>query len=63
MSLQHDYQNFVTYVGRYGCSNWGEPSEHNCGGWILSDFDTWHKCSLHYKDQPHPESYDFEERE
>ncbi len=37
--------------------------EENCrcggegewGGWILSDYDTWHHCPLHYNGQEHPE--------
>jgi DnaJ-like protein len=26
-----------------------------CGGWILSDFDTIHRCPKHYDGQPEPE--------
>ena len=26
-----------------------------CGGWILSDFDTIHKCPQHFNGQPEPE--------
>lgn len=59
MSLQQDYENAKEYFARYGCSNWGEDQGNpSCSGWLLSDFDTWHKCSLHYKGQPHPDEID-----
>ena len=33
------------------------PSRCPCNGsgWFLSDYDTWHKCSIPHKGQPHPE--------
>jgi hypothetical protein len=31
-----------------------------CNGWLLSDFDTYHKCPRHYKGQPNPESHEEE---
>lgn len=37
---------------------WSEivPSQCPCrGGWLLSDYDTWHRCPLHGKGVPHPE--------
>ena len=36
------------------CSGQGYTQEP-CGGWILSDFDTWHHCPLHHTNQSHPE--------
>jgi len=27
-----------------------------CGGWWLSDFDSWETCPKHFHGQPHPES-------
>lgn len=26
-------------------------------GWILSPFDSWHECPVHYANQSHPEAY------
>ena len=38
-----------------------EDNPENCGcrgyGWLLSDFDTWYECPVHYKGQVHPEAY------
>lgn len=32
------------------------PDTCRCsGGWLLSDYDTFHKCPTHYEGQPHPE--------
>lgn len=40
-------------------SAWNEtnPDRCPCGGrgWILSDFDTWHRCQTHGFGVPHPE--------
>ena len=40
---------------------WNEinPSKCPCrshGGWLLSDFDSWHRCKTHGAGVPHPES-------
>lgn len=33
-----------------------DPDECLCrSGWILSPFDTWHKCPVHFDGQRHPE--------
>ncbi len=38
---------------------WAEmaPAHCPCGGsgWMLSNFDIWHKCLIHYHGTPHPE--------
>ena len=35
------------------------PAKCPCrGGWLLSDYDTWHRCPLHGKGVPHPEGED-----
>ena len=54
----------------YACSNTGRNNDGRvtctkcdgegytqapCGGWILSDFDTFHHCPMHYNGQQHPE--------
>lgn len=31
------------------------------GGWILSPYNTWEKCPVHFRNQRHPEDYDQEE--
>ena len=40
--------------GRWATLN---PSRCECrgSGWMSSDFDTYHKCPIHYRGQPHPE--------
>ena len=40
--------------GAWNCLN---PSTCLCNGsgWLLSDFDTWHKCQTHNQGQPYPE--------
>ena len=30
------------------------------GGWILTDYDTWHQCPFHYSNQTHPEDFGYE---
>jgi len=41
-------------------SLWAEVNPGKCpcggGGWLLSDFDTFHRCGLHGVGVPHPES-------
>lgn len=34
-----------------------DPEKCSCGGggWVLSDYDTWHVCHTHNTGQPHPE--------
>lgn len=37
---------------------WAEivPAKCPCrGGWLLSDYDTWHRCPIHGNGVPHPE--------
>lgn len=60
MSMQHAYDQERIYTSRYGCSHYGDEgtASSGCGGWILGSFDTWHKCGIHYDDQPHPEEED-----
>ena len=40
-------------------SLWAETNPASCpcrgGGWLLSDFDTFHRCGLHGAGVPHPE--------
>ena len=40
---------------------WAEPWSETCpcrgSGWLLSDFDTWHRCPVHGRGVPHPEEY------
>ena len=31
------------------------------GGWMLSDYDTFHSCWLHNTGQAHPESYGYDD--
>lgn len=48
---------------------WAHPAPGQCpcrGGWMLSDYDTWHRCPVHGTDVPHPdeaESFDHLEGE
>jgi hypothetical protein len=51
--LAHYYSSVCT--GYWKAQN---PAECGCGGggWFLSDVDTWHRCSIHHRGQPHPES-------
>lgn len=50
-------------------SGWSLPHPGHClcrgHGWMLSPFDTWHRCAVHGKGVPHPEDdmteFDFEE--
>jgi hypothetical protein len=44
MSLQHDYQDFVANLGLFCDANGTFGRGGKCSGWILSDFDTWHRC-------------------
>lgn len=41
---------------------WNEINPSRCpcrgSGWLLSDFDTWHRCTAHGADVPHPEDDD-----
>lgn len=42
---------------------WAEHNPSKCpcrGGWLLSDWDSWHRCPLHGKGLPHPEECDNE---
>lgn len=39
-------------------SAWNDINPFKCpcrGGWLLSDFDTWHRCKTHGVGVPHPE--------
>ena len=44
-------------------SLWAVPNPRNCpcggSGWLLSDYDTWHRCGLH-GGTPHPEDEEAE---
>ena len=33
------------------------PKKCKCrgGGWVLSNYDTWETCGIHFNDQNHPE--------
>jgi hypothetical protein len=52
-----------TYLYLEG-GTWAESDVKHCacrgGGWMLSDYDTWHKCPIHYDGQRHPEQADWE---
>ena len=55
MSLQHqfnDFRNNLRHVSRE------DREECPCSGhgWIMSDFDTWHECPVHFQGQRHPAS-------
>ncbi len=43
-------------------SLWAEVNPAKCpcsgSGWLLSDYDTWHRCGLHSEGVPHPEAED-----
>ena len=58
MSLQEDYNLAVSYIARYGCSSWGDNPKNDCSGWILTDFDTYHKCPIHFDGQMSPFEYE-----
>ena len=52
-------------VQQLDAGGWEHPHPNLCpcrGGWLNSDWDTWHKCREHYRGQPNPE-YDGEEAE
>ena len=38
---------------------WNEINPHDClcrgTGWMVSDWDTYHRCQTHHRGQPHPE--------
>lgn len=42
---------------RYNAAN-EDPRLCPCGGggWVLSDWDTWHTCPVHHNGQQHPEA-------
>jgi hypothetical protein len=51
------YEDAVQDLDRGG---WAERNPSKCpcktrGGWLLSDFDTWHRCPLHGKNVPCPD--------
>ena len=50
--LQQYYDHFKT-------GYWATIKNCACRGtgWHLSDVDTWHKCPIHFTNQPHPEDY------
>lgn len=53
MSLQKQFENFRDNLDLIGNP---EAGKCLCGGdgWILSDFDTWHKCPYHFSGQEYP---------
>lgn len=55
MGLRHQFNTF-----RNNLHLVSQPECEKCpcqgGGWILSEFDTWHQCPDHYKGHRHPES-------
>lgn len=58
MSLGLAYESFRQAVASGNLSD-SDPKYCAChgGGWILSDFDTWHECPAH-RGMPHPEDVD-----
>lgn len=42
---------------QYDCTD-DDPKTCWCrgSGWVLSDWDSFHRCPCHYRGQPHPES-------
>ncbi|GAG31558.1 unnamed protein product [marine sediment metagenome] len=56
MSLQHEYNDFANNLG-LACEIMNNGK--SCGGWLLSDFDTWHECPRHRTPgQRHPEDHE-----
>lgn len=54
------------YYDQVACGGaWKDEDPKRCGclgsGWFLSQVDTWHKCSIHKPDAPHPESFECED--
>lgn len=53
-------------VNELDSGRWANPNPSQCecrGGWLLSDYDTWHRCPLHGRGVPHPEEeVDFDYR-
>lgn len=54
-------------VNQLNSAVWCEVNPDRCpcrGGWLLSDYDTWHRCQIHGQGVPHPEdednTFDFE---
>ncbi len=42
---------------------WAQANPAKCpcrAGWLLSDYDTWHRCPLHGEGVPHPEDGEVE---
>ena len=63
MSLSsQDYYDTVTELYSH-C----DPDPDRCacggGGWLLSDYDTWHPCSFAGHAGPHPEDWEQEQEE
>ena len=53
MSLMYSHPGNELNSGRWANPN---PSQCPCrGGWLLSNWDTWHQCPLHGKGVPDPE--------
>jgi hypothetical protein len=45
----------VIYSQCKPCEGKGYIIGGDCGGWVLTDLDTVHKCPHHYNNQPEPE--------
>ena len=52
MTYQHAYRELCT-------GKWADPNPYRCPcrgtGWLVSDYDTYHRCPLHGGGAPHPE--------
>ena len=48
------------YYSNFSTGYWAKKNPKECPckghGWVLSEVDTWHKCRLHFQNQPHPEA-------
>lgn len=59
MSLQHAYNTFRNNLGTSVAKDSAEECPCRGYGWILSPFDTHHKCPRHYEGQRHPEDGEY----
>lgn len=54
------YSEASAYYAMMRSGVWAQEEPEKClcrgNGWALSEVDTWHKCSIHYMGQTHPES-------
>ena len=53
------YSEQAAYYSNFCAGYWAAENAAQCpchgNGWALSEVDTWHKCPVHFKGQPHPE--------